>query len=159
MKAPLWLFFLLLILTSPNIPASTYAQTSPPTDSIRLQVRPASDSLIAIHQLFLRKRRSAKTAIWTGVGVGVGLGLIGLGSYALVNSAKKATSGMPLEEGSASISLKFSLPGLPILTLGVIRRIRFNRHREAVLVDAYKKGKGLPPSIRRSIRSQHFATQ
>ena len=159
MKASLWLLPVLLVLTSQYLPSSTYAQIQSPTDSIRTQVRSAGDTLVAIHQLFLSKRRSAKTISWTGAGVAAACGLIGLGSYAAVNSVKKMTSGQPFEEGAASVSLKFSLPGLAIISLGLIRRIRFNRQREAVVVSAYEQGKGLPPSIQRSVRSQHFANQ
>lgn len=159
MNPLLWRLYLLLILTSPYILSSTYAQTQMPTDSIPLLFRSTGDTLEAIHQLFLAKRASIRTIIWTGVGVGATGGLIGLGSYALVNSAKKSTSGQPLEEGIASVSLKFSLPGLAITSLGLLRRIRFNREREAVVIEAYKQGKGLPPSIQRKVKSQHVAPQ
>lgn len=156
MNASVWLLPVLLVLTSQYVPSSTYAQ--PPSDSIRLPVRSASDTLVAIHQLFLSKRRSARAATWTGAGVAATCALVGLGSYALVNSVKQTTNGQPLEEGVASVSLKFSLPGLAIISLGLIRRIRFNRHREAVVVSAYEQGKGLPPSLQRLVRGQPFAT-
>lgn len=159
MKASLWLLLVLFFLTSHYLPSSTYAQSQPPTDSIRLQVRSAGDTLIAIHQLFLSKRRSAKAGIWTGVGLtAVGV-LMAQGSHALVNSVKQSTSGQPLKEGAASLSLKFSLPGLALTTLGLIRQIRFNRRREAVVISAYEQGKVLPPFIQRLVRSQHFANQ
>ncbi|GAB3702729.1 hypothetical protein GCM10027592_32430 [Spirosoma flavus] len=159
MTASLWRLTLLFLLTIQYVPASTYAQTYPPMDSVRLQVNSDGDTLVAIRRLFLAKRGSAKIAIWTGVGLGVTCGLIGLGSYALVNSAKKSTSGKPLEESPASISLKFSLPGLAISGIGLVRRIRFNRQREAVVIAAYEQGRGLPPFILRKFRRQHFASQ
>lgn len=159
MNASRWLLSALLVWGYPFVPASTCAQTLPPTDLVGLQVRADPDSVARIHQLFLVKRRSAKTILWTGAGVAAGLGLIGLGSHALVNSVKQTTSGQPLQQGAVSVGFQFSLPGLAIVGLGLLRRVRYSPHREAVVVSAYEQGKGLPPSIERSLKRLYGATR
>ena len=122
MNAPRWLILTMLVLGSQYLPSWTYGQTPLPADSIRLSVRSSSDTALAIHRLFLSERRSARTITWTGLGLAAAGVLIAQLSHSVVNSAKQLTSGTPLTEGAAMLSLKYSVPGLAFSGLGLYRR-------------------------------------
>jgi hypothetical protein len=93
-------------------------------------VKPYSrqDTTLALHYLFADKRSSGKTFTMVG------------GCYV-----------------AASV---FALPiiGVGGLTagFGVIRQIRFRRHREEVLLKEYQRGMALPKRIQRRLKASYF---
>ncbi len=147
---------LLLVVLNTCLSLSVFAQSETGIDSARAQFSFSTDTVQAIHHLFSIKRRGANIVTGTGVAVaGTGIFLAQL-SYAVLNSFKTAYSGKRLEPGPGAASLRLSLPGLFITTLGIIKRVRFSRSREANVISAYEQGRGLPPTIRQSLRPEHF---
>ncbi len=146
---------LLSIVLSICLSLSAFAQSEIAIDSIHTQPNFSSDTMQAIHQLFAAKRRGAN--IVTGIGVTVAAGgvLFAQLSYAIVNSVRTANN-KSLEPGAGATSLKLSLPGLFITTLCIIKRVRFNRSREASIISSYEQGRGLPPKIHPLLRAGYF---
>ncbi|QHW01056.1 hypothetical protein [Spirosoma endbachense] len=86
------------------------------------------DTIVAIQALFADKRSSGKTFTMVG------------GCYV-----------------AASV---FALPILGVggitTGFGIIRQIRFRRHREEVLLNEYQLGNALPKRIQRRLKASHF---
>ncbi len=144
----------LVISTCLSLPA--FAQSETTIDSVRTQPNFSRDTVQAIHLLFDTKRRGAIIVTGGGVAVAAGGVLLAQLSYAIINAVKSANGKKSKEPGLAATSFKLSLPGLFITTLGIIKRVRFSRSREAQVVSAYEQGLGLPPSLQQLLRARYF---
>ena len=95
------------------------------------------DTAFAVHNLF-KERRNRGWMI-------SGYGLAGLTGMVFTTA-----------QGKAAPAIALGLFTVVSTGLGLRQYTRYSAEREAAAVQAYENGWGLPPNIRRRLRSKHF---
>lgn len=99
-------------------------------------VKPATDTVQAVHTLF-RKRRNGGTAYTSVGGLVLATGVLA-GPFSLGAGESVAIS-------------------VPFLAVGLGKLLRFGPKKEAELIKQYQQGKPLPARIRKRLQPSYFA--
>ncbi|PRY47163.1 hypothetical protein CLV58_101229 [Spirosoma oryzae] len=150
---------LLLLALYLTVGLSGYAQQTHGADSLARYAigKPVVeyDTVQAVRQLFAAKRDVAGYTANIGMlTTGVG-GVFLLSTLAFANLVGGLVGLKPDPGRVAVLGLKLTSPGLLITSLGVAKRIRYNRKREEAILLAYEQGQPLPPFVRRSLTRRY----
>jgi len=131
------LFSLLLASTA----TQSFAQATPPASpaSRPASFTPASDTVLAVHKLFSKRRTGGW--IWTGVGA--------------------AFAAQILTAGAIDGNVGGALVGTAVLgggpaAIGIGKLKRFSEEQEEVVVDTYQRSKLLPPYVQHRLKKKYF---
>lgn len=134
---------------------TVHAQLIDRPDSIQLVKASRKDTIRAVHRLFQARRQGAAANTWIGVAlVGSGIALV-----RAFSALATLPAGGQVDNGNGHLTLatlKISVPGLALISLGLAKGVRFSERKEANLIAAYQQNQSLPASVRRRLRPAYF---